>query len=53
MKYNKLVASMSSLMYCFAAIAGSIREKNKKGYYKASLNGYLGEIRFLAQENIS
>ena len=28
-KYNKLVASMSSLMYCFAAIAGSIGEKIK------------------------
>ena len=28
-RYNKLVASMSSLMHCFAAIAGSIREKTK------------------------
>ena len=26
---NKLVASISSLMQCFAAIAGSIREKQK------------------------
>ena len=26
---NKLVGSMSSLMHCFAAIAGSIREKTK------------------------
>jgi len=40
----KLVASMSSLMKCFSAIAGSIREKNKNGYYKAPLN----EIRFCA-----
>ena len=30
---NKLVVSMSSLIYCIAAIAGSTREKN--GYYKA------------------
>ena len=33
-KYNKLVANnMSSLMHCFAAIAGSIRGE-KNGYYK-------------------
>jgi len=44
----KLVASMSSLMKCFSAIAGSIREKNKNGYYKAPLNGYLNEMRFCA-----
>ena len=43
---NKLVASMSSLMHCFAAIAGSIREKCKNGYYKTHLNGYLSEIGF-------
>ena len=29
MKYNKLVASMSSLIQFFAAIVGSIREKQK------------------------
>ena len=33
---DKLVASISSLMQCFAAIAGSIREQNKNGYYKPS-----------------
>ena len=27
--------------------------KNKNGYYKAPLNGYLSEIRFQAQENMS
>ena len=34
---NKLVASMSSLGHWFVAIAGSIGEKNKNGYYKAPL----------------
>ena len=44
---NKLVAIMSSLMHCFAAIAGSIREKQQwilQG--PPPLNGYLREIRF-------
>ena len=43
---NKLVANMSSLMHCFAAIAGSIREKIKRYYKAPPLNGYLSEIRF-------
>ena len=38
---------MSSLIQCFAAIAGIIfREKTKNGYYKPPPpNGYLSEIR--------
>ena len=44
---------MSGLIQCFAAIEGSIAGKNKNGYYKAPLNGYLSEIRFQAQENMS
>ena len=43
---NKLVASMSSLMHCFAAIAGSIREKTKMDKTRPPINGYLCEIRF-------
>ena len=48
---NKLVASMSSLMHCFAAIAGSMykgnKEKTKTDITRPPpLNGYLGEIRF-------
>ena len=43
---------MSSLIQCFAAIAGSIREKTKMDITRPPLNGYLSEIRFKAQENI-
>ena len=43
---NKLVGSMSSLMHCFAVIAGSIREKTKMDITRLPLNGYLSEIRF-------
>ena len=38
---NKLVASMSSLMHWFAAIAGSIREKTKMDITRPPINGYL------------
>ena len=46
MKKNKLVASMSSLIYCSAAIAGSIREKTKMAITSPYVNGYLSQIRF-------
>ena len=46
MKYNKLVESMLSLMHCFAAIAGIIREKTKMDITRPPLNGYLSEICF-------
>ena len=49
---NKLVARLSSLMHCFAAIVGSIGE-NKMDITRPPLNGYLSEIRFCAQENMS
>ena len=51
--YNKLVASMSSLMQYFAAIAGSIREKTKMYISRPPFNGYLSGIRVGAQENMS
>ena len=38
---NKLVANMSNLMHCFAAIAGSIREKTKMDITRPPFNGYL------------
>ena len=44
---------MSSLMHCFAATAGSIREKTKMNITRPPLNGYLSVIRFLSQENMS
>ena len=51
---NKFVASMPSLMHCVAAIAGSIGEKTKMGITRPSPhNGYLSEICFCAQENMS
>ena len=45
---NKFIASMSSLIQCFAAIVGSIREKTKMDITRLppALNGYLSEIRF-------
>jgi len=48
---NKLVSSVSILMHCFAATAGSIREKTKMNITRPPLNGYLSVIRFLSQEN--
>ena len=45
-KHNKLVASMLSLIHCFAAIAGSVREKTETDITRPTLNGYLSEIRF-------
>ena len=36
---NKLVASMSSLMHCLMAIAGSIRQKTKMDIARPPLNG--------------
>ena len=51
---NILLASMSSLMHCFAAIAGSIGGKTKRDMTSPPpLHGYLSEIRFCAQENMS
>ena len=37
---------MSSLIQCFAAIAGSIGEKTKMDITRPSLHGYISEIRF-------
>ena len=37
---------MLSLIHCFAAIAGSIREKTETDITRPTLNGYLSEIRF-------
>ena len=39
---------MSSLMHCFAGIAGSIREKTNIDIARPPLNGYLSEMRFLS-----
>ena len=44
-KYNKLVASMSNLMHCFSAIAGSIREKAKMGPRNEILVKYVFDLR--------
>ena len=45
-KYNKLVASMSSLMHCFPAIAGSIREKIKMDMTRPPLKDILVKYVF-------
>ena len=37
---------MSSLIQCFAATGGSIREKTKMDITRPPLNDYLSEIRF-------
>ena len=37
--YYKLVASMSSFIQCFAAVAGSLREKTKMDITRPPLNG--------------
>ena len=50
---NKLVVIMSSLIYCFAAIAGSIGGNTRMDITSPPLNGYLNEIRLCAQENMS
>ena len=50
---NKLVVIMSSLIYCFAAIAGSIGGNTRMDITRPPLNGYLNEIRLCAQENMS
>ena len=42
MKNNKLVTSMSSLMHCFSAISGSIREKTKM-----DINGYHSDVKYV------
>ena len=44
---------MSSLIQCFAAIAGSIREKTKMAITRPPLNGngYVSGVRFWAQEH--
>ena len=46
MNSNKLVASVSSLIQCFAVIAGSIRKKTKIDITRPPFNRYLSKIRF-------